>query len=917
MSADLIGRDGELAAIHTFLGGATPAVMLLEGEAGIGKTSLWRAAIAEEDDAAVLVARPTAAEAELSFAALGDLLGDVLEEALPALPAPQRHGLEAALLLADAERRPADQRTIGAALLSAVRELASRRPIVVAIDDVQWLDPASRAALVFCVRRLRDESVRLLLSARTNADDEQPDALALAIGEERLERRRIGPLSVGAIRSLLQTRLGASFQRPVLRRLYEASAGNPFLALELGRALVRAGVELRPGEPLPVPSSLKQLLEGRIARVSSPARRVLVAVSAAGTMEESTVVTVVGADAAGGVEEAVAADLLAREGDELRFSHPLLRSTAYELASLPERRVAHRRLADSAVDAEERARHLAIAVEAPDMEVASALDAAAQTAFARGAIESAAALGEQALRFTPEAQLEALPRRRMAVAGYLARAGAKARARHLIEEAWNAAEPGPERARVAFVIAWLGLGTLEQRAAALRTALADAADDVQLLAQIHAVLASLPFPVLPPKETEAHATVGFELAEKVGEPGTWVVAAMSTLWIDLRRGRGVDRARLERALAFESSAAHFTDPIAVRFFAAFAAYAEGDLPRARTMLERVEIEDRERGDTGVASTLALLADLELDAGHWNRAEALATESLEFALDAKDGFQEADARRVLVRLAALRGDADRARRLAEEATRVADAAADADCRSRIRATVGMLELSLGDGVAAAALLDEAVSFAERARVGEPALLWFVPERVEAAVVVGALEDAERMLAPFESRARQLERAAAVATALRARALIESARGDLERAVSTTEEALALHERSLQPFDRARTLLVRGSLLRRLRRRRDARATLERAISEFEHLDAAIWAARARDELARIGGRAPAGEELTSSERRVAELVADGKTNKEVAAILVVTDRTVESALTQIYRKLDVRSRTELARKLTGP
>jgi DNA-binding NarL/FixJ family response regulator len=247
--------------------------------------------------------------------------------------------------------------------------------------------------------------------------------------------------------------------------------------------------------------------------------------------------------------------------------------------------------------------------------------------------------------------------------------------------------------------------------------------------------------------------------------------------------------------------------------------------------------------------------------------------------------------------------------------VADAVADADCRSRIRATVGMLELSLGDGFAAAALLDEAVLFAERARVGEPALLWFVPERVEAAVAVGALDDAERMLAPFESRARQLERTAAEATALRARALIESARGDLERAVSTTEEALALHERSLQPFDCARTLLVRGSLLRRLRRRHDARETLERAMSEFERLGAAIWSARARDELARIGGRAPTAGELTPSERRIAELVAEGKTNKEVAAILVVADRTVESALTQIYRKLDIRSRTELARKLT--
>src|SRR5207248_2086612 len=142
-----------------------------------------------------------------------------------------------------------------------------------------------------------------------------------------------------------------------------------------------------------------------------------------------------------------------------------------------------------------------------------------------------------------------------------------------------------------------------------------------------AVLASLPFPVLPPEETEAHATLALELAEKVGDPATWVLAAMANSWIELRRGRGVDRERLERALVLESSAAQLADPILVRFFAALAAYAAGDLARARTMLERIETEDRERGDTGVASTLALLADVELDAGQWDRAEALATESL--------------------------------------------------------------------------------------------------------------------------------------------------------------------------------------------------------------------------------------------------------------------------------------------------
>jgi DNA-binding NarL/FixJ family response regulator len=920
-TAAVVGRDQELAALADFFGSGErlPGVLLLEGEAGIGKTTLWRAGVELAGDRfRVLTSSPSGAETQLSYAAAGDLLDGVgPEEAVDGLPEPQRRALRVALLVEEpSSERPTEPRTVAVAFLNALRALAQGSPLLVAVDDVQWLDLASAVVLAYATRRLREEPIALLLARRLEGAGRLPLELDRMPAERQLIRVAVSPLTLGAVHRLLHTRIGMSFPRPTLRRLHAVSGGNPFYALELARALERQGGRLEPGAELPLSGDLSALLRARLAPLPHETLEALLAAAALATPTVGLLVAAGGGEVRTVLESAVDAGVIEVPDDRIRFTHPLLAAAVYAQADARRRRECHRRLAEVVADAEERARHLALAVEAPDLAVAAALEEAALGAFARGAIESAAALGEQALRFTPGAQLEALQRRRMAVAGYLARAGAKARARRLIEEAWDAAEPGPERARVAFVIAWLGLGTLEQRAAALRTALADAADDVQLLARIHAVLASLPFPVLPPEETAAHATVGFELAEKVGEPGTWVVAAMATLWIDLLRGHGLDRERLERALALESSAARFTDPIVVRFFAAFAAYANGDLARARTMLERIETEDRERGDTGVASTLALLADVELDAGHWTRAEALATESLELALDAEDGFQEADARRVLVRLAALRGDADRARRLAEEAIRVADAVAAADCRSRIRATVGMLELSLGDGFAAAALLDEAVSFAERARVGEPGLLWFVPERVEAAVAVGALDEAERMLAPFESSARQLERTAAEATALRARALIESARGDLERAVSTTEEALALHERSPQPFDCARTLLVRGSLLRRLRRRRDARETLERAVSEFEQLGAAIWSVRARDELARIGGRVPSAGELTPSERRIAELVAEGKTNREVAAILVVADRTVESALTQIYRKLDVRSRTQLARKLAG-
>jgi hypothetical protein len=216
---ELLGRDEDLAAIRAFLDGAAPAALLLDGEAGIGKTSLWRAGIAAADGHGVLVARPTRAETQLPFAALADLLADVLDEVLPVIPTPQRLGLEAALLLADTDGKPPDQRTVAAALLSVLRELASHRPLLVAIDDVQWLDPASRSALVFCVRRLRDQPVRLLLTARVARDDDQDAEVALAIGEDRLQRLTLGRPRTGNVRSLLQTTLETNSQRPALRRL--------------------------------------------------------------------------------------------------------------------------------------------------------------------------------------------------------------------------------------------------------------------------------------------------------------------------------------------------------------------------------------------------------------------------------------------------------------------------------------------------------------------------------------------------------------------------------------------------------------------------------------------------------------------------------------------------------------------------
>jgi predicted ATPase len=244
---ELIGRHEELSSIVRFVGSLAggPRALLLEGEAGIGKTALWQAGLtrARTGGQRTLVCRPTGSEVRLSYAALGDLLAEVLEEALPALPVPQGRALQVALLLAEPEEEPPDQRAIGLALLNVLRTLSGSGPLLVAIDDTQWLDQPSAAVLAFALRRLVAEPVGVLATVRLTGGEPPPAALEVWLPAERL---RLGPLNLAAVHELLRTRLGVSPSRPTLVRLHQAAGGNPFFALELGRALLEQAVSPHP-----------------------------------------------------------------------------------------------------------------------------------------------------------------------------------------------------------------------------------------------------------------------------------------------------------------------------------------------------------------------------------------------------------------------------------------------------------------------------------------------------------------------------------------------------------------------------------------------------------------------------------------------------------------------------------------------
>jgi AAA ATPase domain len=375
----ILGRDAELAKVQSFLESVPrgPSALLLEGAAGIGKTTLWHAGVsfARAGGHRVLSCRAAESEARLSYAALGDLF----DFELPDLPAPQKRALDAALLRAEIEGAPPDQRAVAVASLGVLRALAAPAPVVVAIDDVQWLDVPSARVLAFVVRRLEAAPIRFLVALRVGAGGD-PLGLGRVGPALRLQRVSIGPLREEAMTRLLKDRTQGDLTHPLLLRLHRISEGNPFFALEIVRALAGQGIRPAPGEPLPVPEDLQALLGTRLAALpSSAADGLLVAAAAARPTEDLVVAAAARPDrASAGIGRAEEAGILQRAGGRIGFTHPLLGSTVYAAATPQARRSVHRRLADLVVDPEERARHLALAASGPDLRVARALEEAGE-----------------------------------------------------------------------------------------------------------------------------------------------------------------------------------------------------------------------------------------------------------------------------------------------------------------------------------------------------------------------------------------------------------------------------------------------------------------------------------------------------------------------------------------------------------
>jgi DNA-binding CsgD family transcriptional regulator/tetratricopeptide (TPR) repeat protein len=928
----LIGRAAECGVILDVLGAgqSDPAGVLLEGAAGAGKTTLWRWATAQAAQSGMTVLAATGAELEVSasFAALTDLLAPVADDIIGALPAPQSDALAVALLRSRGSAAT-ETRAVGMATLGVFRALADQAPVVVAVDDVQWIDEDSAAVLAFALRRADPGLMRVLLARRLPGGARMPPARRGAAGRPRsrgvtgrvmaalsapgnVVRLAVTGLPLGALQEVTTRRLGRPLPRPLLQRIHEATGGNPLFALELAAAASDAGPGA--GDPLPVRAELKDLLLGRIDRLSPAARDLVLVASAARRPTLALAERALGS-CADAVTEAVRRGVIEVGDDVIGFVHPLYGSAVYAMAGAPRRRRVHRMLAGVVDDAGERARHLALAAPGPDEDVAGEVERAGIRARTRGARAEAADLLELAGSLTPADRLDDWGRRLTQAALCHHEAGSGTAARKLLGEVVAGLPAGRARAEALLAVTEAEPGPVARGLELIAQGMAEAGDDAHLRARLQLARLEHDWAAdMAGSVGTADAAVG--LAQRSGDAGLHVraIAMAGITHVVAGLADGLDMLRQAQALQPPDS----DSPAWYRpeHWLGTALLWADELDQARSLLvgeyQRAELSGNDYDRCGLALRLA---QLECRAGQLAAARDYAQTAASLATEHGGDQATALADMALALIEAVEGRTGRARELLTTALATARRLGDRTSEWRARAILGFAELSQGDPAAADAQMGGLHAELSAARVGEPGESPFVADEIEALVLLGRLADADELCGWLEARGAQLHRPRFLAAGARCRAQIAAAGGALEQAQQSAAVAVE-HAAGLGvPLERGRSLLVLGQIERRLKQKSAARTALRQAKDIFDALPAPLWAQRAQAELARIGGRPPASAgKLTATEGRIVELVVAGMSNAEVARTLFISVHTVEANLTRIYVKFSVRSRAQLIARL---
>jgi DNA-binding CsgD family transcriptional regulator len=912
----LLGRAVECARIDRLLSEAIAGksgALLIWGDPGIGKTALLEYAAGRGDRMTIVRARGVEAETQVPFAGLLELLRPLLGE-LERLPEPQAVALRGALGLGLAV--DADRFIVGAATLSVLASAAERSPLLVLVDDLQWLDPSSAAAIVFSARRLFADAVAIILAARAGETE-----VGSAIG---LPRLRLEGLDRQAARALLARHAGCAVSAGLADRLFVATAGNPLALVELANEAPERAVDLL-GVGLATETGVERAFLRRSDSLPPETRRALVVAAAVESGEMGTIQHAaerLGIDPTA-LEEAERAGLVAVSDARLEFRHPLVRSALYHAAAAPERRAIHRAIAETCVaerDLDSRAYHLAAATFGPEESVAAALEQAAARATARGGHAAAASALERAARLTPDED-ERPARRLLAAAGAAWAAGDTARTMRLVDQVLERCSSPRLRAEGLRLKGYAemqigpvmcGHDTLVMAAAQIEPLdpgkavelLVEAADACTYAAQPDMMLttARRAWALVPDEGGQrekalaslalgtalifngrgrAGARLLREAIDVVAQPGALggdprllARAAMAPLWL---RERGVGGELIERALQ-----------------AARAENALGAMPLA----------------------LQIVAVDSAASDRWAFSKARHHEAVALARDAGHAVRLCGLLAGLARIEARQGQTDACRSRADEAIALAERLGLDFYRLWAIMALGDLALGAGHVDEAMRWLQEAEGVLRERRIGDPDI-WPAPELVEICLRFGDTEEAGRIATEYLARAEEKRQPWSLARAGRCRGLLATAEAYEQAFV----EALAYHQLTVDAFELARTRLCFGERLRREKRRADARAQLRAAFEGFDQLGAVPWAERARVELRATGETARRRDvstidQLTPQELQIATVLADGLTTREAAARLFLSPKTVEYHLRNAYRKLGIRTRRELLSALAS-
>ncbi|WP_428935745.1 helix-turn-helix transcriptional regulator [Streptomyces sp. ACT015] len=928
----VIGRDELFGAAHEQL--ARGGSALLHGPAGIGKSTVLRALAAQYGTAARTVLRCSATESEshLPFLALADLLGLVLDEVSERLPAAQRTALESALTGRGESTLQRDGLALRLAVLSALRALAAEGPVLIVADDLQWLDSASAELLGFAARRLGDTPVQMLCAVRTEGQEydrhlraSPPDTLAV----------RLGPLSGSQVSALLDHRGYTGLPRSTVRDIHRTSGGNPLFALELGRALAESPTPPRPGEPLPVPTSLRALVLNRLGMLSAEARRTLL-VASAGARPTLALLHAAGREnAEAETVQAAGLGLLAteQEGPAVRFAHPLISAALYAEAPAQDRRAAHAALSTAASDPIERARHLALAITGADPEAAARLAEAAAQARDRGAPSVAASLGLLAARHTPADGEPGPDERRLQAAEDAITAGEVDLARDIAHEVLTRATAPTDRVRAWMVVIEAAGQALGEVDTVYPQALADAGDDPRLLALVRYQLAWRALVVEGDfAEGRAEAAHAAELAARADDRRTELLALAFQAQTETLMGHPDAPATIKRALREPQDpqvACHHNGPGATRYRWLI---MSDQLPEARATVAALLREVRRRGMVeSEVHFVRLLAETELRSGHCGRALDLARESRRLARDS--GIGEVPSA-VLTSLAeASGGDVRRALDLAAEAVGQAEEVGDQIYVSRALAALGHAQLVAGDDPGTVVSLRRVRELEHGLGITDPARGRWQGDLAEALVRVGETDEAQELVDVTREHALRLGRESVLAVLDRAEALVRAARGDHEAALARLTSVQDRLAKLGYGLEEARAAFALATLRGAPRPLGPAHApgtpapgptSYDEAARLFRRCRALPWLRQveAAGSAPPVRPPSPDGatldglEGLASMERQVAGLVMEGATNREIAARLFISVKTVEATLTRVYRKLGIRSRVDIVRLAAG-